>query len=212
MTHPRRILTAFALTFALAAPALAGPPLLCQPFDIGTAQSLPWDGTRGWSHSRSDYALANLVNDTQRVLQPETPVVVRMETLRRAAIYASQDPAVATSLLEALGSPARTSRDPLAPLDVAYAIEALNQITFFGPGSEFSDRAAGIKQVIAGRNTAAFVNAAVTARPSDPAVAFAAAMILMGKDKAAYRAHAARARAGASHDALVGRNLHHLSM
>jgi hypothetical protein len=210
MTHLHRILTAFAITFALAAPALAGPPLLCHPFDIGAAQSLPWDGTRGWSHGRSDYAVANLVADTQRIVQPDTPVVVRMETVRRAAIYASQDPAVTTALLDALGSPARAARDPLAPLDVAYAIEALHQITMLGPRSEFAGRVAGINSVLAGRNTAPFIEAATKARPSDPAVSFAAAMILMGTDKDAYRVHAARARAGASQDALVSKNLDHL--
>ena len=35
-------------SIALARPALAGPPLLCHPFDIGTAASLPWSGTRLW--------------------------------------------------------------------------------------------------------------------------------------------------------------------
>lgn len=210
MTHSHRILTAFAVTLAVAAPAVAGPPLLCHPFDIGSAQSLPWDGTRGWSHDRSDYSLKNLVQDTERLVQPDTPVVVRMETMRRAAIYASQDPSVASALLDALGRPARVSRDPLASLDVAYAIEALNQITMLGPGSEFGDRVAGVRRVLAGRNAAPLVEAAAKARPSDPAVSFAAAMILIGKDKDASRAHAARARTGASQDALVARNLDHL--
>jgi hypothetical protein len=211
MTHSHRVMTIAALALAIATPALAGPPLLCHPFDIGTAQSLPWDGTRGWSHGRSDYAVANLVADTQRIVQPGTPVVVRMETIRRAAIYASQDPAVAAALVDALGSDARAARDPLASLDAAYAIEALNQITMLGPGSEFGARIAGVKQVLSGRSSTPLVEAAAKARPADPAVSFAAAMILMGKDKEAYRVHAARARAGASQDALVSRNLNHLS-
>jgi hypothetical protein len=33
-----------------ATPAFAGPPLLCHPFEIGTARSLPWDGT--WSQGK----------------------------------------------------------------------------------------------------------------------------------------------------------------
>ena len=89
MIHARRSLTAAALVLAVAAPALAGPPLLCHPFDIGTAQSLPWDGTKGWFQGRADYRLEQLVPDTEAILQPGTPVLVRMETLRRAAIYAS---------------------------------------------------------------------------------------------------------------------------
>lgn len=211
MTRSHRVLTALALTLAVASPVLAGPPLLCHPFDIGAAQSLPWDGSRGWSHARADYSLTNLIADTQRIVQPDTPVVVRMETLRRAAIYASRDAGVTTALLDALGSPARTARDPLAPLDVAYVIEALNQMAMLGADSEFGPRVAGIKQAVKGRNAAPLVEAAAKARPSDPAVSFAAAMILMGKDRDAYRAHAARARAGASQDALVEKNLRYLS-
>ena len=206
-----RILAAFAVTLIFAVPAVAGPPLLCHPFDIGAAASLPWDGSRGWSHGRSDYSLGNLVQDTERLVRPETPVLVRMETLRRAAIYASRDAAVTSALLDALGSQARAARDPLAPLDVAYALEALRQITMFGPDSEFGGRVAGVKQVLGGRNAAPLVEAATRARPSDPAVSFAAALILMGLDKDASRVHAARARAGAAQDALLENNLHYLS-
>ena len=76
---------------ALAFPAVAGPPLLCNPFDIGNAKSLPWDGTRAFWQGRADYRLENLVADTAALLTPSTPVIVRMETLRRAALYASTD-------------------------------------------------------------------------------------------------------------------------
>ena len=48
----------FAL-FAAVAPVLAGPPLLCHPFDIGDARSLPWGPD--WSQGRSEYNVANLV-------------------------------------------------------------------------------------------------------------------------------------------------------
>ena len=98
MTQPNRVLTALALALTVATPALAGPPLLCHPFDIGAAKSLPWDGKAGWSQGRADYPLKQLVADTEAILQPGTPVIVRMETLRRAAIYASQDPTVASAL------------------------------------------------------------------------------------------------------------------
>lgn len=212
MMSSRRLLTAVTLTLAVAAPALAGPPLLCHPFDIGTATSLPWDGTSSWFQGRADYPVKQLVTDTEAILQPATPVVVRMETLRRAAIYASQDPAVASALLDRLTAKARSaSGDPLAALDAAYAIEALHQISMLGSDGQFRTRAAGVKQVLNGRDAAPFVEQAAAARPADPAVAFAAALITMGKDKQAYGAYAARARAGASQDALVARNIGHLS-
>ena len=214
MIHRNRVLTALALALTVATPALAGPPLLCHPFDIGTAKSLPWDGSRGWSHGRADYPVAQLVADTQAILQPATPVVVRMETLRRAAIYATQDAAVAAALVDRLTTTARATAgtpDVLASLDAAYLIATLDQITMLGQDSQFRDRIAGVKQVLKGRDAAALVMQAVQARPSDVGVAFAAALITLGKDKQAYGAYAARARAGASQDALVARNLNHLS-
>jgi len=212
MTYRHRVLTAFALALTVATPALAGPPLLCHPFDIGSARSLPWDGRAGWSQGRADYSIKQLVGDTEAILQPGTPVIVRMETLRRAAIYASQDPAVASALVETLGAKARaTQPDTLAALDAAYLVEALHQITMTGPSGEFRDRIAGVKRVIAAHEAAPFVAQAVQARPSDPTVAFAAALITMGRDKQAYGVYAARARAGASQDALLARNLNHLS-
>jgi hypothetical protein len=213
MTQPKRILTVLALVLAVATPALAGPPLLCHPFDIGSARSLPWDGRAGWAQGRADYPIKELVADTEAILQPATPVIVRMETLRRAAIYASQDPAVAAALVDRLSAKARVSApgDALAALDAAYLIEALHQVTMTGPNGEFRDRIAGVTRVIAEHEAAPLVAQAVQARPSDPAVAFAAAMITMGRDKQAYGVHATRARAGAAQDALLARNLNHLS-
>ena len=83
-----------------ATPAFAGPPLLCHPFEIGTARSLPWDG--GWSEGKADYKVANVVADTEALLTPSMPVVVRMETLRRAALYASTNAQIANQLLSRL--------------------------------------------------------------------------------------------------------------
>src|SRR6478672_9206222 len=140
MTAAFRLLSITGLVLAIATPVLAGPPLLCHPFDIGTAHSLPWDGTNGWSQGRANYPIKQLVTDTEAILQPGTPVVVRMETLRRAAIYASQDPAVAAALLDELSARARAGRNPtdgLAALDAAYLIEALRQITMLGQSADF---------------------------------------------------------------------------
>src|SRR5438093_13359838 len=80
-----------------ATPAFAGPPLLCHPFEIGTARSLPWDGD--WSQGKADYKIANLIGDTEALLTPSTPVVVRMETLRRPALYARPNAQIPHQLL-----------------------------------------------------------------------------------------------------------------
>jgi hypothetical protein len=213
MTQVKRVLTALALALAVATPALAGPPLLCHPFDIGTATSLPWDGTAGWSQGRADYSIKQLVADTEAILQPGTPVIVRMETLRRAAIYASRDTAVASALINTLTTKARAAQpaaDGLAALDAAYFIEALHQVTMLGESGEFRGRVAGVKRVVGEQDAAPFLAQAVQARSSDPAVAFAAALITMSTDKQAYGAYATRARAGAAQDALLARNINHL--
>ena len=213
MIRPDRLMTALVLTLAAASPAVAGPPLLCHPYDIGSAKSLPWDGMTGWYQERSDYPLKQLVTDTEAILQPATPVVVRMETLRRAAIYASRDGAIATSLLDRLVAKARSDAklgNGLASLDAAYAIEAMRELTLLGQSAQFRDRIGGVNKALTGRDAAPLLQKAVDARPDDPSVAFAAALIAVSTDKAAASKYAARARAGASQDPLVAKNLDHL--
>jgi len=130
MTRIRPLMTAVALASALfaARPALAGPPLLCFPFDIGTARSLPM-GAGNWHATDPAYNVAHLVDDTLALLSPQTPVLVRMETLRRATIYASTDAAVADALLQALQARAAkpTADAPLAVFDFGYLVETYRQ-------------------------------------------------------------------------------------
>src|ERR1700676_463779 len=99
----------------MAAPALAGPPLICHAIDIGTAQSLPWTSS-GWNLSGQEtYDVNHLVPDTLAMLAPSTPVLVRMETLRRATLFAQQRTAVAKELLLRLEAKNRENpKDPLA--------------------------------------------------------------------------------------------------
>ena len=213
----RFVFTAALLTsIALARPALAGPPLLCHPFDIGTAASLPWSGTSSWFDGKADYKLVNLVADTEALLTPSTPVIVRMETLRRASIYASRDPKIAFALLERLTAKAQASKatgrpDALALLDAAYATEALRQVTMIGGIPGFKDQVNGVKDVVSNADGWQYMKASLAAQPDDPALEFAAALIAADKDRAAYRGHAERARAGAGKDALLARNLSHIS-
>src|SRR2546430_16973747 len=80
------------ITLCFATFALAGPPLICHAFEIGQAHSLPL-ASNSWNLSGSEnYNTKNLANDTLEILQPDTPVLVRMETLRRATLYARRDP------------------------------------------------------------------------------------------------------------------------
>jgi hypothetical protein len=213
----RLVMTALVLTsVTFVRPALAGPPLLCHPFDIGTAASLPWGGTTTWFDGKADYQLAHLVADTEALLAPSTPVIVRMETLRRASLYAGRDAKIAAALLERLTARAQASKaagqpDALALLDAAYVTEALRQITTIGGLSGFKDQVNGIKDVIGNADGWQYMKASLAARPEDPALEFAAALIAADKDRAAYAGHAQRARAGAVKDALLARNLSHIS-
>lgn len=203
-------------TLTFAAPALAGPPLLCHPFDIGTARSLPWDGVGNWARGQADYKLAHLISDTEALLAPSTPVIVRMETLRRAAIYASHDRDVATRLLARLTDRARASEnagrpDALALLDAGYLTEALRQISYLTESAQFKASGTWIRGLIGGTDGYAMVKKAIVVRPDDPAMEFAAALIAADKNRPAYQAHATRARAGVNRDKLLALNIGHVS-
>jgi hypothetical protein len=209
----RSLFTAIVVVAALvtARPVQAGPPLLCHPFDIGSTASLPWSGASSWFDGKPDYRLSGLVNDTEALLGPSTPVVVRMETLRRAAIYASRDPQVASALLQRLSAKAESSKTALALLDAAYVTEALRQIAQIGGVTEGKNHVAAIQDLIRDRDGWQQMKASLAASPDDPGLQFAAALIAAGKDRGAYVEHARRARAGAQKDVLVARNLNHIS-
>lgn len=215
--HPFRpsvvVLTLVAAA-AMARPAFAGPPLLCHPYDIAGARSLPWNGSAGWFDGRADYKLTNLVSDTEALLTPATPVIVRMETLRRATIYASVDRRVAAALLDRLTARARAAElagraDALAYLDVAYATEAMREIGMLR--GEMAVQAANARAVTSEANGLEWMRKSLAAGGGNPALDFAAALISSAYDKSAYQQHAAKARAGASRDALLAKNLDHIS-
>lgn len=202
-TTAATILAATALFASIAQPALAGPPLVCFPFDIGGARSLPWEA-RGheWKGARADYDLAALTGDTLALLTPATPVVVRMETLRRAAIYASGSTESARQLLAALRDRTKAKgADPLASFDLGYLVETYRQL---GPISKPT------AALVSGLDGAAMVEASVRARPTDPGLAFAAAMVTLDGRRGRHATYALEARAGRTHDQLLARNLDRL--
>src|SRR5215510_11361873 len=81
-----------------ASPAWAGPPLICHAFDIGNAKSLPWV-SHNWNLAGNEgYDTSKLANDTVAILAADSSVLVHMETLRRATLYARKDPVAAKQL------------------------------------------------------------------------------------------------------------------
>src|SRR5260370_7221355 len=83
--------------------AQAGPPLICHPYDIGNAQSLPWGHGRdavGFDNPNPNYNIKQLTTDTLKILHSSAPVLVRMETIPRASLYDSTDHTPAHPLLK----------------------------------------------------------------------------------------------------------------
>ena len=99
----------------LASLASAGPPLICHPFTTGTgAPLLPWAEGKQWHQPDPGYDRANLVADTLRLLSADAPILDRMENMRRAAIYADENPRTAAALLTAVVE--RTKTKPAVDL------------------------------------------------------------------------------------------------
>ena len=210
------ILTLVALT-AMTNVALAGPPLLCHPFDIGTAKSLTWDNSNGWQGRVNATSMKTLVADTEALLTPDTPVIVRMETLRRAALYASTDTQAATELFTRFQARAASAKSGgLETFDAGYLIETFRQISAMhgwkrddGTQIQF----AALQSLVGKADGEAMIQQTLAARNGEPAIEFAAALIAAShKDRRAdYQKHAEKARAGAAQDALLAKNLGHIS-
>lgn len=212
---PRKILSVAIASLAIAVPALAGPPLLCHPFDIGSAKSLPWVGQKGWDEGQPGYKLGQLVADTEALLTPSTPVIVRMETLRRAALYASTDATIASQLIKRFITRAEVSEvagrpDALAYLDAAYLAGAFNEITMMGRSRDWEERSANAGKVKGSLDAYGLITKSVALRPGDPAIQFAAALISSDGHRSEYPGHAAKARAGVTSDALLAANIVHV--
>lgn len=128
-----RSLVAAAATIAAlvsATPAVAGPPFICHAFELRGHPSLPWGSSAAadWNNPDPAYDPAKLTADVTRLLTPAMPVSARMETLRRATIYASRDRAVAADLLKALDARANASpNDANALFDAGFLTEAYRQ-------------------------------------------------------------------------------------
>jgi len=210
---PAAILAALSMVI-VATPAFAGPPFVCHPFEIGTAKSLPADPTN-WLAVRTDYDVHHVVADTEALLTPSTPTLVRMETLRRAALYASLDRAVAERLIAAMMARVQKAEKTgpsmaAALFDAGYVVEALSEIEQFG--NHMTDLAgrektlAGLTQPFDGR---ALIQKSLALTPGDATVEFALTLLLPSSER---DSHLRNARAGAKSDSLLASNLARLQL
>jgi hypothetical protein len=195
----RLVVSTVAVLLGFTTVAHAGPPLICHAIDIGDAKSLPWVE---FNHTGStDYDLKNLSRDTLAILDSNTPVLVHMETLRRATIYARQDPQVAKELITRLQARAANSDaaghpDGLAWFDLGYLAEAYKQ--WMGKGEP---------NPATGLDGYGWVKKAISLRGSDPEMEFGAALITLRGSDSAHQDHTRKAMAGAKSDPLLARNL-----
>jgi hypothetical protein len=208
----RAVLLAAALLFASA--AQAGPPLLCHPFDTGGAASLPW-GREGWNSVDRNYDTVRLAADTLRLLGKDVPVVARMETLRRAAIYASAERVRMRELADGLEARIAAAGNPqaraLALFDAGYFAETLQDIArlqgYDMPGIGKADVAA-IRSVLAKGDGSLRIADALALRPGDASMRFAAALVASAdRRQQDYETQARIARAGAAADRLLALNV-----
>jgi len=193
------VLTVATLLFR-AVPAQAGPPLICHTIDIGSAKSLPWI-SHDWNLSGTEnYDTSKLAADTVAILDGNASVLVHMETLRRATLYARRDSRAAKELLTKLVARANNAdsaghADGLARFDAGYLAEAYGQWL----GKE--------QNPARGLDGYAWVKQAISLRGNDPEMEFAAALITLSGPAAEHRAHVQKAIAGAKTDPLLARNL-----
>ncbi|HEX6164855.1 MAG TPA: hypothetical protein VFZ31_15915 [Vicinamibacterales bacterium] len=123
----RSFVTIAAVVF-FAAPALAGPPLICHPFETSSGKLIAWGAGPGWNTPDRSYDVRKLVADTGAVLTEDAPILTRMENMRRATIYAMRDPVVAHELLKTVMARAlATSNNGTAWFDAGYLIESYKQ-------------------------------------------------------------------------------------
>lgn len=197
-----------------ATPALAGPPLLCHPFDTAGAPTLPWGG-RGWNDARDDFDLARLGDRTEALLTAHTPVIARMETLRRAAIYASRDGETLRDLANRLQARIKSAdgvdAKALALFDAGYFLETLQEIDrlqdYDMPGIGWVDRQM-LRALLTQPDGSASIDQALVLRPDDAGLHFAAAMVATADERVSDLArHAPRALAVAQQDQLLALNI-----
>jgi hypothetical protein len=196
-----RIAFAIPLTlFLFAGSALAGPPLICHSFDIGNAKSVPWI-SHDWNLTGSEnYNTKNLAADTIANLDSDSVVLVHMETLRRATLYARKDPVAAKELVTKLVARADSSANApaaaLASFDLGYLAECYKQWM----GKDEPNPAQGLDGY-------ALVKKAMRLRGNDPQMDFAAALITLNGPAGEHQEYVQKTLAGTKTDALLARNL-----
>jgi hypothetical protein len=172
---------------------------------------LPWIN-HGWNLTGGEnYDVKGLVSDTLAILDSSAPVLVRMETLRRATLYARQDPQIARELLTKLFARAKAAEnaghpDAVALFDAGYLAECYKQ--WIGKNlPPMTDNLPMDPNPGANLDGYALVKEALSLRGQDPEMEFAAALITLESQQVEHQEHVQKATAGAKDDRLLAQNL-----
>jgi hypothetical protein len=148
------------------------------------------------------YDLQRLADDTLRLLTPTTPPIARMETMRRATIYASTDARVANELLSrllgrALDGVASGPANRQALFDAGYLVESYRQANLIFKyemlaGAE--KNAWQLRDMPKGLDGYSWMASALAMGPTDPEMEFGASRVTEG---AVSQAHVRKAITGA---------------
>jgi hypothetical protein len=192
-TMLKRVLVAVTAVVLFATPALAGPPLICHPFDTGSGALIAWGHGPGWNTPAYNYDVKKLVPDVTAILATDAPVLTRMENMRRATIYAMRDAAVAEQLLKAAMSRAlSTTNDGRAWFDAGYLIESYKQAVHLRGDRKAAQAWAAVDETIR-VDGYGFVKKAMAMAGPSPEMELAASLMTRGAVAAAHRARAAAA-------------------
>jgi hypothetical protein len=204
---------------------LAGPPLICHPIEIGNSRSLPWGDVSDWRAVKPDYDLNRLVEDTLALLTPEYPVLARMETLRRATIYAVwarydrevgfvvKNEKVADELLTRLMGRIRESvrnnhSYMITLFDAGYLQSCYQQANYHSSKStNKSATSEGYSMMRKALDGYTMVRKAAGGRGGTAEMEFAAALASKSPQQPLHLQHLQRAVAGAQEGTLLGRNI-----
>jgi hypothetical protein len=192
--------------------AEAGPPAICHQFQTGGAPSLPWGEGSGWRRNLASYDLQRLTDDTLKLLTPTTPVLARMETIRRATIYASTDARVASELLSrvlgrAIDGVASGPANRHALFDAGYLVESYRQANLIYKydmlrGSE--KVAWQLRETPKGLDGYSWIVSALAMGPADAEMEFGASRVSEGSIS---QAHVRKAISGARAGTPLSANL-----
>lgn len=205
MTRSIRSLIAVAAVVLFATPALAGPPLICHPFQTEGGKLIAWGSGPGWNTPDRSYDIKRLVADTTGVLTVDAPLLTRMENIRRATIYATRDPQVANELLKVVINRAlATSTNSAAWFDAGYLIESYKQAVHIRDTRQPELRAwAAVDETIK-VDGYSWVKKAMAMTTASAEMEFAASLMTQGSIASAHRA---KALAAAARGSVLAKNL-----